>query len=100
MSCKSSVPVWTLWNDCERPTHKELPVWGSQAQRQMWAGHSACACKVHLLDQRDLLQCMKTSSHGLGSGWGVEGSGRRLHSFHSYVRLTRQTLAAVPAAAG
>lgn len=78
------------------PTDKELPVWGSQAERQMWAGHSACTCKVHSLDQRDLLQCTKTRNHGLGSGRGVEGSGRRLHSFRSYVRLTRQTLAAVP----
>lgn len=77
------------------PADKELPVWGSQAEGQMWAGHSACTCKVHLLDQRDLLQCMKTRDLGLGAGGG-EGSGRSLHSFHSYVRLTRQTLAAVP----
>lgn len=26
----------------------------------------------------------------------MEGSGRRLHSFHSYVTLTRQTLAGLP----
>lgn len=61
MSCKNCLPVRAL---CKRMlsalTDKELSVWGSQAGRQMRAGHPTCMCKVHSLDQRDLLQCMKT----------------------------------------
>ena len=54
-------------------TDKELLVWGSQARRQMQAGHPACTCKVHLLDQRDLLQCMKTRKPWAGE---LEGESR------------------------
>lgn len=64
-------------------------MWGSQAGRQVRAGHPTCTCKVHLLDQRDLLQCMKTRKP-----WAGElGGGRwwKEVAFLSFVCKTDQT---------
>lgn len=74
------------------PTDKKLSVWG----REVDVGWSQLACALSTCWMKGIYcHAWKQESHRPGS-YGVEGSGRRLHSFRSYVMLTRQRLAGLP----
>lgn len=74
---------------------KELSVWGSPSGGRCGPVTQLPCAKSTRWIKGTYCSAGRQESHGLGSR-GVEGSGRRLHSFRSYVTLTRQTLAGLP----
>lgn len=67
---------------------------GLAVRRQMQAGHPTSMCKVHSLDQRDLLLCRKTRKPWAGEPGG--GRQRKEVAFLSFVCNADQTDAGWP----